>query len=190
MKQIIILNGPPGCGKDTIAEKLGYPTAMFKEQLYKSTAEYFELKLHLAMEYFTDRELKEKNSILFEGYSPRGALIHVSEDIIKPKYGKGFFGRQLANKALRILETADTVIVTDGGFIEEVEEVCDQIDRTGSNVKVKIVQITRPDCSFEGDSRNYIEVARGDVSTYRVGLIIDDIENAVESLQAVIEDKE
>ena len=48
MNRIIILNGPPNCGKDTIGEMLiqqtDAATTQFKEVLYKETAKYFDEK--------------------------------------------------------------------------------------------------------------------------------------------------
>ncbi|AUG88507.1 deoxynucleoside monophosphate kinase [Vibrio phage Vp_R1] len=158
---------------------------MFKEELYRATAAHYELSLWEALPYFTERCLKDEKTILFEGLSPREALIHVSEDIIKPLHGKCYFGDRLSDKVQEYFGTGhDTVIVTDGGFKEEIVAVLDNLP----SVKVKIVHLSRPDCSFEGDSRDYIEVSANNVSTYSLALEVDNIELGVTGLQKIISD--
>ncbi|WPH64845.1 hypothetical protein [Vibrio phage vB_VpaP_SJSY21] len=158
---------------------------MFKELLYKATAEHYDLPLEVAVEHFTDRELKDVNTILFEGLTPRGALIHVSEDIIKPKYGKGYFGKKLSTVAKDLYNSGEKiVVVTDGGFKEEAIEVSEAL----SDVHIKIVHLSRPDCSFEGDSRDYIELTRDNVTTYSLALEEGNIELGLTGLCKIIKD--
>ena len=42
-------------------------------------------------------ELKDIPMALFENKSPRQALIYVSEKVIKPKFGKDYFGKAAAH---------------------------------------------------------------------------------------------
>jgi cytidylate kinase len=99
MIKTIILNGPPGSGKDTIAnlivEQCNATKHEFKFSLYKETADYYKVDLKefiaLAIHRIEKESLKNWFGIKF-GITPRNALIHVSEDIIKPLHGLAYFG--------------------------------------------------------------------------------------------------
>lgn len=52
--------------------------------------------------------------------SKREALIHVSENIIKPNFGEDYFGKALVES---ISPMVDFAFVADGGFVQEVEAV-------------------------------------------------------------------
>lgn len=149
-RPIIILNGPPNCGKDTLADALSDVAVKveFKHALYKETAKYCKVDLSHFTNLATNRSTKEKY-IHMLGCTPRGALIHVSENIIKPQYGKQFFGKALA-RTISQRPWASAFVVSDGGFDEEIEPLHD----VG---KVLIVRVLRDGCSFEGDSRKYLD---------------------------------
>lgn len=156
MKQILILNGPPGCGKDALASHIAenVKTAkhlMFKESLYKLALDAAGLQSHYT-ELFTDRQLKESVAtspfyVAGQKVSPRQWLIHISENLIKPNFGKSFFGDRAAS--VIAASNAKLFVFSDGGFKEEVLPLID----VGH---VTIIQIKRPNCSFNGDSRNWL----------------------------------
>ena len=147
MTTAIILNGPPGSGKDTIAQLLVQETQFagvdkfqqfeFKHELYKCTAEYFGVELDVFIEQATDRVLKEmpyhpltvytSKGNLVRTYTPREALIHVSEEIIKPSMGSDYFG-QAAARAVIGAQAANAVF-SDGGFSEEIKPLIESCDR-------------------------------------------------------------
>ena len=55
-------------------------------------------------------------------YSSRGALIHVSEDIVKPQKGKDYYGKKLAEKIENSPERF--YFVSDSGFhVERCQNV-------------------------------------------------------------------
>lgn len=56
--------------------------------------------------------------------SKREALIHVSENVIKPNFGEDYFGKALANS---ISPMVDFAFVADGGFVAEVEAVVQEV---------------------------------------------------------------
>jgi hypothetical protein len=154
--RVFILNGPPGVGKDTLAANLlglfGFPTVEFKAALYRETAEYFNVDLDYFIGAATNRHTKEAPDLYLGGISPRQALIHVSEDIIKPKYGKKFFGLK-AVETLRSLDgQAGTVVFSDGGFVEETECLIEH------GFEVHIIQLHHKDFDFSKDSRDYVTV--------------------------------
>ncbi len=149
-KAILILNGPPGCGKDTLAKMLAERNAWlhyeFKDVLYKETAEYYGVSLEEMKFWAVDRKLKDEIWPEFE-MTPRAMLIHVSEDICKPMHGEDYFGRQLGRTASM---TGSEVVVSDGGFEAECLVQEDYFEN------VWLIRLWRDGCSFENDSRDYI----------------------------------
>ena len=81
-------------------------------------------------------------------YSSREALIHVSENIVKPKQGNDFYGRKLVE---RIEASSERYIFTgDGGFFDEVTPLLE------AGYNVYIVQLERNGATFENDSRKLL----------------------------------
>jgi dephospho-CoA kinase len=142
---IIILNGPPGSGKDTAARYLaqkGGTIQSFKEPIHRVTADLLDMSYDF---YLSRYEQLKANGIRLQ----YGALlftdlrqwyIHYSENIMKPIYGKDIFGL-MAKKRL-----VDVNIFSDGGFQEEV-------DALG---KVTLVHIHREGHTFKNDSRGWL----------------------------------
>lgn len=159
---VIILNGPPGCGKDTLANQLtkvinNSVSSRFKNVLYRRMAEKHNLELGYVIAMCNDRDLKDIPSELFEGLSPRQELINISENEIKVKYGQ----EGVATKTLMdMLDIEDygrkTFVFSDGGFPAEVSLLKRVLKRYGL-VNFILVRINKDGCTFEGDSRNYID---------------------------------
>ena len=150
---IVIFNGPPGSGKDEAAslfkEVFGFGNLSFKYQLFKETINHFEVDKAWFMEGYDDREVKEKKEFALNEMSRREAMIHVSEDIVKPKNGKDYFGRMVAEE----IEDGKNYAIADGGFIEELEPI---IEKLGEE-NIVLVQITREGHDFSTDSRRYFD---------------------------------
>ena len=147
---IVIFNGPPGTGKDEAClyfKKLGYMHLSFKEELLKETAQFYDVSLDWFLDGYDDRTIKERPEYRLDGFSRRKALIYVSEEIIKPRYGKEYFGLKLAEQ----IQNEYHYCVSDGGFEEELTPV---INKIGAD-KVILVQLTRDGCDFSSDSRKY-----------------------------------
>ena len=144
----IILNGPPGSGKDVLGEALaksiGADVKRFKDVLYSQTASFFGVPEKTLVSLATNRDTKEMPHPLFNGLSPRKALIYVSEEVIKPIEGASYFGDRLVE------DLEGITVITDGGFDEEVVPVVEKSDYT------LIVQLRREGYTFDGDSRSYI----------------------------------
>jgi hypothetical protein len=184
---IVILNGPPGSGKDTIANLIAETTEnwmhlMFKEQLYYDVCKVYDVPLKKAMPYFTDRKKKEKHTKVFGGLTPRGALIHVSEKIIKPMYGLHHYGAVLAD---RILNEPDHMnyIISDGGFVAEMKVMLQMVEGIH---EVVIVQLRREGCTYEGDSRNYVNDFPS--ITFQLDVIENNVAQTIDELWDIILD--
>ena len=156
--KVIILNAPASCGKDVTAEYLvenleNTAHCEFKGQLFKLTKLIYQVSDKLWDSLYT-RELKEVPSTYLEGLSPRQALIKVSEGVIKPNYGKDYFGKAALKQALNSHNNfgSNLCVFSDGGFIEELKPMLDYLGKDN----ILIVRIHREGYTFEGDSRNYL----------------------------------
>lgn len=156
-KVAIIFNGPPGSGKDLICDYLAGEEFVnfsvinathlrFKDKLFELVQCIYGLSEKEFFEIYNDRELKETPLDVFYGRTPRGAMIHVSEDLIKPNFGKDYFGRAAA-KAMK----PGINCFSDAGFPEELEPIYNETEG-----QMLIVQVHRDGCDFSNDSRNYI----------------------------------
>lgn len=151
---VVIFNGPPGTGKDAaclLFQNLGYKHLSFKEELFKETFKFFGVSKGWFMKDYENRSIKEKPvpqlKVNGVSLSRRDAMIYVSENFIKPKYGKDYFGAQLANHM-----TEDGLFcVSDGGFQEELTPI---INKFGAE-SITLIQLTREGCDFSSDSRRY-----------------------------------
>jgi hypothetical protein len=151
---VVIFNGPPGCGKDAAClfyQNIGYKHLSFKEELFKETFKFFGVSKGWFMKGYENRDIKEKpvGQLRVNGtsFSRRDAMIYVSEQFIKPKYGKDYFGKQLSKRM-----TEDGLFcVSDGGFQEELSPI---INKFGAE-SITIIQLTREGCDFSSDSRRY-----------------------------------
>lgn len=157
LPKVIIFNGPPSSGKDTLADLLaedllddGYNVARlaFKDCLYLETALYYNVRPEWLIEKCNDRATKEVPHVELNDLSPRQALIHVSEGICKPLHGKEFFGKALAKAVVE--SGCEYAVVSDGGFMDEMPPLLDQF-------QVQVIRVHREGKTFDGDSRRYID---------------------------------
>lgn len=151
--KVVILNGPPSSGKDTLTDEMVKYYAdnnipchhlRFKTKLYDLVQCVYSL---------TDEDMqhlkinKEVPNTKLDGLSFRQSLIKVSEEVIKPNYGKNYFGISAA-KAVK----PGINIFSDGGFNEELDDLVKKVGTTN----IILVRLYRQETSFEGDSRTYI----------------------------------
>ena len=163
LKLCLILNGPPNSGKDTLADimvQCGFVKHQFKTVLFKETIDIFRVDPVEFMARVSDRVLKEQPwealELLGVGWlSPRQALIHTSERVMKPRHGQGYYGHAAAKAC--IAAGNPYVIFSDGGFEQEVAPLQSAFETT------LIVRLHRADTSFSGDSRKYLPDSAGRV---------------------------
>lgn len=177
----IVFNGPPGCGKDTAVDALVslYNKASvgrgssavhkrFKEPLYALLEEYILSEGYdpeeagiIAYSLAKAEDTKDV-PIPYQGQlgviTPRQLLIRLSEDILKPQYGKDVIGKLVASNLMKSQEDFEGGVLaffSDGGFQEEIECLRDM------SIPVLVLQVYRDGCDFSKDSRGYIE---GDIN--------------------------
>lgn len=156
MQKVIILNAPPGAGKDTIGNRIAMIAPWFcrmrsfKKPMFEIARAMLGANFYKRfMDVYNDREQKEKPQVFLNGKSPRQFMIWISESVIKPQFGNQYFGRRMVEQ---IRECDDPVIVTDGGFPEEIKPLI------GAGFEVHICRLHRSGYTFAGDSRNYLEM--------------------------------
>lgn len=188
MKPIVfVLNGPPGCGKDTIAR--GYLNlretgltkyeSAFKEPMYRIAAETLGMTYHGFLDKYADRDWKERKRPEWGDQSVRDLMIRISETYVKPFFGDEHFGKVAVSNLLR--NAGDTyrevTIFTDGGFEAEIKE----LEKVAN---VVVVHVHRTGTDFTGDSRSYIGCSG------RIAVINNNgtIEAAVNQLKEIVDE--
>lgn len=173
MNRVLILNGPPRSGKDTLSSMLQKGdmfqrmiSASFKAPLQQIAASV----LGMSYDNFMQRYESMKDKPCPNGIpgTVRDLMIRISEEWVKPAFGKRYFGDLALNYCLHddILHMPSarkpsvysvkiegvTAVFTDGGFGEEVIPF---VEFLGAE-NVHIVRITRPGYDFSEDSRRYL----------------------------------
>ncbi len=157
--KIIFLNGPPGSGKDFAGRAIlslcpQAQTAKFASVLKERTHGLYGIYRDgqpVPHDWFEDR--KDEPAEEFMGLTPRQAYIAVSEEYMKPKHGAAVFGSLLVQE-LRS-RNAPLVAITDSGFVQEAREI---VEHFGAE-HCRLVRVRRKECSFQHDSRGYIDLS-------------------------------
>ena len=119
------------------------PSEMFPKYDKHSLKQYTLALLYVVGALFNIRSLMSLGY-----YSSREALIHVSENIVKPKQGNDFYGCKLVET---IEASSERYVFTpDGGFLDEVTPLLE------AGYNVYIVQLERNGVTFENDSRKLL----------------------------------
>ena len=153
--KIILFNGPPYSGKDTIVD--------YFVNLYNPTFKHYKLSTPLKEGIASIFQLNKAQIKLLEdtkdipndllmGLSYRQAQIWLSEEVMKPKFGKTIFGKI----ALNNMSMPRVYLVSDSGFMEEAKTIVESLDR-----EVILIRIKRPGYDFTNDSRSYWENTLG-----------------------------
>ncbi len=145
--KILLLNGPPRSGKDTIGEMLRSTFAGLQLRKFAHPIVRF-----MQQEFGVDMRTVDKDSPhhLLHGRTPREVAIAYSEKLCKPLFGVHFFGHR-AVSGLRLVPSEALVCFTDSGFAHEVKPVADAY----GTANLLQILLRRPGTSFHGDSRSY-----------------------------------
>lgn len=178
---VIVLNAPMKSGKDYLADLLvgimeqnGIPAAHreVKEMLFSVAIKAAGITPQLWATIY-DRHYKEEPSpyLMIDGkhVSPREWMIHCSEDLIKPMFGKHAFGDAAVNALRKDYPEGEGVIIySDGGFIEEVERLSEYAYSTGGDFM--LVRVHREGYGWGIDSRSYLNLALNSVRGYEIDI--------------------
>jgi len=162
MTQLIMFNGPPGCGKDTVVREL---TPYLKFTHLKFAAPIKRMACGLLNCDMRWLEANKDTFIMPLGYNSkvtlRQFLIDLSEKFFKPLYGQDVFGNLLWKEAKDAANRM--VLVSDCGFAGEVSRVV----ASAGAANCLLVRIHRAGHDFSGDSRSYLhEVGCASVDIY------------------------
>ncbi len=154
----LLLNGPPGVGKDTLFKQIGESTYLPNDFHRIAFADILKSAVHVffgldpnpaAFEAVKDTPLPE-----FGGLTPRQVYIDFAETYIRPKYGVDFFAKGAANKIKKHGLKHSLIVFTDLGFYEEGAYLRQEFP----DVEMCVVQMYREGCSFKTDSRGYVSI--------------------------------
>lgn len=135
---LIALNGPAGCGKDTAASLLapaGYSNYKISSSLKQALANLLPGSV----------DIERSKDMRVGNLSVREALISLSEDWVKPTFGEAWFGQLLAAN----LPPTGWGCISDSRFLPELKPIIDAHC-------VVVVRIHRIGHTFSGDSGSYI----------------------------------
>lgn len=160
MLKIILFNAPPYSGKDMVAE--GVKNILLQNNVpcrIEKFASILKDCVHIMFPYaieihnmcLKNPELKDNTFPQLLNMSYREVCIKMSEQAIKPTFGKGIFGWVLGQKLKQ--EIGGIILISDCGFIDEVNALmnCLPSDSYG------LIKIFREGCSFASDSRQWID---------------------------------
>lgn len=165
---ILLVNGPPRCGKDTIGQILKdnyrgtvYVTKMAKALKERTHALYGLMANGEPLPHDHYEKTKDQPSHFFLGISPRQAYIAVSERLMKPLHGSRIWGDLLLHDIQMHALNADLVVVTDSGFAEEAHPIVYEF----GDGNVTLLHVMREGCNFDKDSRSYISLPKIEMSS-------------------------
>ena len=152
MRKILLLNGCPSSGKDTIAnylvEKHGYKTIAFKDQAYVSVCTHFQITHDEYMELYNDRSKKDTPVEKLGNRSPRKAMQYVVEEVKKPVLGKDYLAKYTLDIVLK--DVYNDYVISDLGLEEEENAVHKML----KDENYKIIYINRDGFDFTNDTRS------------------------------------
>lgn len=170
--KVLLLNGPPGSGKDTaakmLAEGLRGQVFFFASPLKTMTHAAFGVPWMANRPDLFESQKDDPNQGPAPGVTWRQAYIAMSERYVKPLLGIDYFGRVLAETIAEFAqengEDVQLAIVADSGFREEAEA----LKKAGH--ELARFGISRDGCSFSNDSRSYWDGA---------GIVEPHLENSI-----------
>lgn len=187
--KIILLNGPPGCGKDTAAKIINKKLHGFSYQYKMSlplkeachnllglqgTLEELEPLKDLAIKFLIKKDSNHWS--LYNLVNDKGEMtlrqfyIYISENVMKPLFGDDIFGR-LAVENLKQCHH-DVVTISDSGFAPEAKPIIDYFGKEN----ICLSKLYRTGKDFSGDSRGYIDLPVDKILDINNNSSVDDFE--------------
>lgn len=127
----------------------------FLEDYDKQVKDCSDGNLHWARSIGMEDNVWWKDVPLYDiecaSYSTRELLIHASENVMKPVFGKGVFGHAVASE----ITDNGLYFISDGGFDEEITPILEKAE-------VLIFKRDRLGNGWEGDSRGWLDKSFGD----------------------------
>ena len=184
--RVLLINGPPRCGKSTLAHLLHKLDTQSSEVLGFSY--YLKRMVHAIylgrigwdLDPDTFDDIKGAPQDVLGGMSWRQAYIHYSEKVIKPLHGKEWFGTKFLETAERA--NVKTIYVPDSGFLQEAERVVRHVGRAN----VVLVRLHRSGCDFAGDSRSYIDLTNEQITSFNIENVTDDRDLLEQTAKALL----
>lgn len=166
MTKIVLLNAPPGAGKDTAAAYVQGQVANAEIVKFAAPLKATAIALYCngdSQKFYafdTDQKKKVTPDKQFLGKTCRQVQIDISEEYMKPMHGEQVFGKFLAN-VINQKEASGTEVflVSDSGFRPEAEVLVEEFGPQN----VLLVRVHREGFTYDGDSRSYIDLADLDV---------------------------
>lgn len=166
-KNIILLNGPPRCGKTTVAEYL-------QGAHYYNYVNFSDVIRTVQRTLFPMTEYESfKTQQLGDGGTGRDFMIEFAESFIKPRLGPGFFAHATMDSIIAhsIARGLSDTVIGDLGFDIEYTVVCDRLielaEALETPIQLQLWHVHRPDTDFESDSRSW--VSKPDVIVHNDG---------------------
>lgn len=184
--KVIFFNGPPGSGKDQCSEFACSKSPNIQEyKMAKPLKDACHKLLGLSGGLKDYENLKPVDIGIILGGEPIGMTlrqfyIHISENVMKPIFGKDIFGK-LAVANIREMvknQNAEIVVISDSGFVEEAMPVVQEV----GIARALLIKLYRPGKDFSQDSRGYIDIP--DVKTIELQNdgSLEDLSRAVHNL--------
>ncbi len=164
--KLVILNGPPRSGKDTMVSAVTgiFPMSIAGLKMAKPLKDacfaalgITDFSIQRAMDNkYKDRAMSEFLPVN-TSMTWREFQIHMSEEVMKPLFGKEIFG-QIATARIDSMVKHTGVkfyLFSDGGF---EEEMCPLVRRFKAE-NVLIIRLHRQGCDFSLDSRGDLRIA-------------------------------
>lgn len=157
----VLFNGPPRSGKDTA----GHAVRRHFQNFMSVRWEKFSLPnkfafagmMNAGIDDFGNVDIYEETKAAIVptlGVSYRQWQIDFSEKFMKPVYGNDIFGRLLLDRCkVRLNEPNWICPVSDCGFQVEADVLAHSFNLE----KCLLITIRREGCSFEGDSREWVQ---------------------------------
>lgn len=162
MRKIVFLNGPPGSGKDQAVKFLmrynsGITHMKFRHPLDRGLHSTFGIPYscdEAEAKFGVDengRRWKDAPQGVFYGQIPRRMYQQYST-WLKQTFGDDILGKLAVGRLLTV--SSPMVVFSDSGCAEEVAYVA----KRAGHKNCLIIQLMREGCSFEGDTRSYVEI--------------------------------